>query len=72
MLLDSRATHSIISSLFAMNIGRRLEPMRDELFISTLVGYMLVVEHVYRDCMVEIDKMNMLIDLLPLELQEFM
>ncbi|XP_038896658.1 uncharacterized protein LOC120084921 [Benincasa hispida] len=49
VLLDPGAAHSFISSMFALHIDRMLESMPDELFISTIVGDVLVVREYYRN-----------------------
>lgn len=71
VLIDPGATHSFVSSTFVMHVNRRLEPLIDALLIHIPVGSGIVIDHVYRDCEIEIDNVVMLIAFLPLELVEF-
>ena len=71
VLLDLGATHSFVASMFSVNIGGKLEPLFEELFIYTPVGDLLVTSNVYKNCVVEIDGVTMTGDLIPLDIQEF-
>lgn len=54
-----------------MNINRKLEPMSEELCIYTLVGNVLIVSSVYSCCTVKKEGVVKIVDLIPLNLQEF-
>ncbi|KAL0544225.1 hypothetical protein IC582_019338 [Cucumis melo] len=71
VLLDSGATHSLVSSMFLTKLNRMLEPLSEELVICTPVGDVLLVSEVLHDCEVVVEGLCMLVDLLPLELQTF-
>ncbi|XP_038877048.1 uncharacterized protein LOC120069376 [Benincasa hispida] len=69
VLLDPGVTHSFVSSMFLTKLNRMLEPLSEGLVIYTPVGDVLLVNEVLRDCEVLVEGLNMLVDLLPLELQ---
>lgn len=58
VLLDPRATHSFISNTFAMHIDRKLELLTDEMLVHTPVGNVVIIDHVYQECEVEIDRVE--------------
>lgn len=59
VLLDPRATHSFVSSVFSLGFNRKLKPLGENLFICTSV------------CEVVIDGVSMIVELLPLKIQVF-
>ncbi|KAL0536139.1 hypothetical protein IC582_025073 [Cucumis melo] len=69
VLFDPGATHSFVSSIFLTKLNRMLEPLSEELAIYTLVGDVLFVTEVLRNCEVLVEGISLLVDLLPLELQ---
>lgn len=54
-----------------MHMNKELKPLTDELLVHTSVGNVVIIDHVYQECEIEIDVIVMTIDLLPLELKEF-
>ncbi|TYK26473.1 DNA/RNA polymerases superfamily protein [Cucumis melo var. makuwa] len=69
VLFDPGATHSFVSSIFLTKLNRMLEPLSEGLAIYTPVGDVLLVNEVLRNCEVLVEGINLLVDLLPLELQ---
>ncbi|KAA0060066.1 DNA/RNA polymerases superfamily protein [Cucumis melo var. makuwa] len=69
VLFDLGATHSFVSSIFLTKLNRMLEPLSEGLAIYTLVGDVLLVNEVLRNCEVLVEGISLLVDLLPLELQ---
>ncbi|KAL0539601.1 hypothetical protein IC582_023817 [Cucumis melo] len=69
VLLDPGAMHSFVSSIFLTKLNRMIEPLFEGLSIYTLVGDILLVNEVLRNCEVLVEGLSMLADLLPLELQ---
>ncbi|KAL0537643.1 hypothetical protein IC582_026626 [Cucumis melo] len=69
VLFDPGATHSFLSSIFLTKLNRMLEPLSDGLAIYTLVGDVLLVNEVLRNCEILVEGISLLVDLLPLELQ---
>ncbi|XP_038892579.1 uncharacterized protein LOC120081622 [Benincasa hispida] len=55
----------------ASSIDRLIEPMPEELFISTPLGDVIMVDGCYNHCVVLINGQNFYADLLPLELLKF-
>ncbi|TYK22548.1 retrotransposon protein, putative, Ty3-gypsy subclass [Cucumis melo var. makuwa] len=70
VLFDLGVTHSFVSSILLTKLNRMLEPLSEEFTIYTLVGDVLLVNGVLRNCEILVEGTNMLVDLLPLELQK--
>ncbi|KAL4020409.1 hypothetical protein IC575_019184 [Cucumis melo] len=69
VLFDPGATHSFVSSIFLTKLNRMLKPLSEGLAIYTPVGDILLVNEVLRYCEILVEGINLLVDLLPLELQ---
>ncbi|KAL0544762.1 hypothetical protein IC582_019887 [Cucumis melo] len=69
VLFDPGATHSFVSSIFLTKLNRMLEPLSEGLTIYTVVGDVLLVNEVLRNCEVLVEGISLLVDLLPLQLQ---
>ena len=69
VLFDPGATHSFVFNIFLTKLNRMLEPLSEGLAIYTQVGDVLLVNEVLRNCEVLVEGINMLVDLIPLELQ---
>ncbi|TYK01103.1 DNA/RNA polymerases superfamily protein [Cucumis melo var. makuwa] len=69
VLFDLGATHSFISSIFLTKLNRMLKPLSEGLAIYTLVGDVLLINEVLRNCEILVEGISLLVDLLPLELQ---
>ncbi|TYJ96613.1 Retrotransposable element Tf2 [Cucumis melo var. makuwa] len=69
VLFDLGATHSFVSSIFLTKLNMMLEPLSEGLAIYTLVGDVLLVNKMLRNCEVLVEGISLLVDLLPLELQ---
>ncbi|XP_043805245.1 uncharacterized protein LOC122721475 [Manihot esculenta] len=70
ILIDPGSTHSFISQSFSKHANRELKPLDCGLAMSTPVGDSVVCEHVYRDCVVKLGDHELLVDLIPLCLQD--
>ncbi|XP_076929025.1 uncharacterized protein LOC143593180 [Bidens hawaiensis] len=71
VLLDTGATHSIVSHLFTIYL--KIEPslLDHTLSISTPIGNSMIITHVYRDCPICIDSLVHKVDLLPIQMNAF-
>ncbi|XP_043813425.1 uncharacterized protein LOC122721247 [Manihot esculenta] len=70
ILIDPGSTHSFISQSFSKHANRELKPLDCGLAVSIPVGDSVVCEHVYRDCVVKLGDHELLVDLIPLCLQD--
>ncbi|XP_043805308.1 uncharacterized protein LOC110608243 [Manihot esculenta] len=70
ILIDPGSTHSFISQSFSKHADRELKPLDCGLAVSTPVGDSVVCEQVYRDCVVKLGNHELLVDLIPLCLQD--
>ncbi|XP_021626910.1 uncharacterized protein LOC110625582 [Manihot esculenta] len=70
ILIDPGSTHSFISQSFSVHADRELKPLDCGLAMSTLVRDSVVCEHVYRNCVVKLGNHELLVDLIPLYLQD--
>ena len=71
MLIDSSSTHSFISPYFAMKLHKNRETMNNTLMVVTPVGNSLIVDQIYRNCVITIESHDLLVDLILLEFQDF-
>ncbi|KAL4032927.1 hypothetical protein IC575_006010 [Cucumis melo] len=69
VLFDPGATHSFVSNIFLTKLNRMLYSLSEELAIYTSIGDVLLVNEVLHNCEVLVEGINMLVDLIPLELQ---
>ncbi|XP_043815352.1 uncharacterized protein LOC122724452 [Manihot esculenta] len=70
ILINPGSTHSFVSQSFSKHADRELKPLDCGLAVSTPVGDSVVCEHVYRDCVVKLGDHELLVDLIPLCLQD--
>ena len=71
VLIDSGSTHSFISPCFAMKLHKNRETMNNALMVVTPVGNSLIVDQIYRNCVITIESHDLLVDLILLEFQDF-
>lgn len=71
VLIDHGATHSFVSSRFAMLANVPLSRLPGSWRVSLPSGDMLIVEWVYKGCVVVVGEYNLLADLISLELVDF-
>ncbi|GAA0171566.1 hypothetical protein LIER_41183 [Lithospermum erythrorhizon] len=67
-LFDPGANHSFMTSLFAGKIGRVSEPLEFELCLSTLLGVYVMIDHVFKNCVIKIDCYELLADFVKLNM----
>lgn len=56
ILIDRRSTHSIVFRTFAMDVDQEPKPLDCGLFVSTPTRGSFLVENVYQECMIGMDK----------------
>ena len=71
ILIDHGSTHSFIYLSYSKNLNQPLVPMRPGLAISTPIGEVVVISYVFEKCVVHIEERELLVDLLPLCMQDF-
>ena len=71
VLIDHGATHSFITPTFASRIHKYIKPLDYDLHVSTPLGELLEVNSVCRDCMVQIDGVELYVDLLLMTFYDF-
>ncbi|XP_077219749.1 uncharacterized protein LOC143853939 [Tasmannia lanceolata] len=71
VLFDSRATHSFVSSSFAMLHSLPVMPMNHDLCVSTPVGSDLVANSISKTCPIRICDRELVADLILLDLDDF-
>ncbi|XP_070002181.1 uncharacterized protein [Nicotiana sylvestris] len=69
-LFDPGSTYSYVSSYFALYLDISRDPL-SSVYVSMLVGDSIIVEHVYRSCLVIIGGFEASIDLLLLNMVDF-
>ncbi|KAH0781790.1 hypothetical protein KY290_001388 [Solanum tuberosum] len=70
-LLDPRASLSFVTSYFANNFDVLPEKLCEPFCVSTPVGESILVERVYRDCVISINHKNTMVDLVELNMVDF-
>ena len=63
MLIDPSATHYFVATIFCMHLDRPCNSLPQPLLVSTLVGDVMLVEEVYKECVLKIGKKELLVDL---------
>ena len=58
VLFDSGATHSFVSHIFTKYVNKKLKPLSDFLLVHTHVGNSIMIEHVYHDCELLVNKIS--------------
>ncbi|XP_030449845.1 uncharacterized protein LOC115672208 [Syzygium oleosum] len=71
VLFDHGATHSFISTKFKKKFDVLPEPLEYELRVDTPTGDFLVVDHVLKRCVLLINNVEMPMDLVELNIQDF-
>ena len=71
VLIDPGATHSFITLTFASRIHKYIKLLDYDLHVSTPLGELLEVNSVCRDCMVQIDGVELCADLLLMTFYDF-
>nr|XP_033509854.1 uncharacterized protein LOC117274634 [Nicotiana tomentosiformis] len=70
-LIYPGATHSYVSSYFALRFGSQPELLNDPFLVSTPVGESLLAEYVYRACRIRVEGRDTLADLIVLDMIDF-
>lgn len=71
LLFDPRSTYLYVSSLFAHFLDIPHEPLGTHIYVSTSVGNYVVVDRIYRSCVVVYCSYENILDLLLLEMIDF-
>ncbi|XP_070032130.1 uncharacterized protein [Nicotiana tomentosiformis] len=71
ILFNPGSTHSYVSSHFAHYLDMPRDSLVTHAHVSTLVGDYIIVDHVYRLCVVTIGGYDTKVDLLPLSMIDF-
>ena len=71
VLFDSGATHSFISMTFACYASKNTEPLGYYLSIATPMGDSMMMNQVYKSCLISLGNRDFLVDLLPIEMHDF-
>ena len=71
VLINSGATHSFVSTVFGMHLDRPCNALSQPLLVSTPVGDVVLVEEVYKDCVLKIEDKELILDLIPLTIHDF-
>ena len=71
VLIDLGATHSFVAITFCMHLDRPCSLLPQPLLMSTPVEDVLVVEEVYKDCVLKRGDKELLVDLRPLHIHDF-
>ena len=70
-MFDSGASHSFIDTSYVKNLGLEVETLEKPLHVSSLLGARMSVDHIYRDCELEISRILLTMDLRVMNLSEF-
>ncbi|XP_070050419.1 uncharacterized protein [Nicotiana tomentosiformis] len=71
VLFDSGSTYSYVSSLFAHFLGVHHESLGTHVYVSTPVGDSVIVDRIYRFCIVTFSGYETRADLLLLDMNDF-
>ncbi|XP_070040338.1 uncharacterized protein [Nicotiana tomentosiformis] len=71
ILFDPRSMYSYVSSLFAHFLGDSHESLGTPIYVSTLVGNSIVVNMIYRSCIITFCGYETRLDLLFLDMTDF-
>ena len=69
VLIDPRSTHSFIASATASCMHQKPGVLGKDLAVSTPLGKCVIVQTVYRDCLLQINLVEFLADLIVFPLQ---
>ena len=70
-LIDPGSTHSFISRCFASHLHTHLEPLGFELSVTTPLGDMIMVNSIYRDCVIQVKTARLYADLILMPFRDF-
>ncbi|XP_070049120.1 uncharacterized protein [Nicotiana tomentosiformis] len=71
VLFDPYSTYSYVSSYFSPYVGISLDSLSSLVYVSTLVGYSIVVDRVYYSCLVVLGGFETRVNLLLLTMVDF-
>ena len=71
LLFDPGSTYSFVSSYFAPYLVMPSDSLSAHVYVSTLVGYSIVVDRVHRSCIVVFGGLETRVDLLLLDMVDF-
>jgi hypothetical protein len=71
VLIDPGATHSFVANKIMGKIGKRPSRVKRGFMISTPLSEVVVIDVVYKGIVISIDGLELGVDLIPLELQDF-
>ncbi|KAK1560346.1 hypothetical protein Q3G72_025572 [Acer saccharum] len=71
VLFDSGATHSFVSCAFSTYANKPAEPLDLCMTIGTPTGDSMLVEQVFKSCLISVGGRDFLVDLLPLKMRDF-
>ena len=71
VLIDPGATHSFVSTAFCMHLDRLYSSLPQHLLVSTPVGDVILVDEVYKDCVLKIEDKELIVDLISLTIHDF-
>ncbi|TLX69919.1 hypothetical protein E9993_22690, partial [Labilibacter sediminis] len=71
VLFDSGASDSFVSLRFASYLKHALHAIAKPFYVDTAGSVTLYVDKIYRDCVIEIDSHEFLVDLIPIDLPNF-
>ncbi|KAI9159640.1 hypothetical protein LWI28_000517 [Acer negundo] len=71
VLFDSGATHSFVSLAFSAYANISAKPLDLCMTIMTPMGDSMLVNRVYKSCLISVGGMDFLVDLLPLKMHDF-
>ncbi|XP_070046053.1 uncharacterized protein [Nicotiana tomentosiformis] len=71
VLFDPGSTYSYVSSYFACYLVMPRDSLSAHVYVSTPVGYAIIVDHIYRSCVVTIGSHETRVDLLLLDMVDF-
>ena len=66
VLIDTGSHRSYISEIFARHSDRQLEPLEEEILVTTPLGEQLIRDSFYRSCRVQIGERVLEVDLISL------
>ncbi|XP_070005077.1 uncharacterized protein [Nicotiana sylvestris] len=71
VLFDLGFTYSYMSSYFASHLGISQDSLSSPIYVSTFVGHSLVVDHMYRSCLITLSSFETIADLLFISMVDF-
>ncbi|XP_042481876.1 uncharacterized protein LOC122062355 [Macadamia integrifolia] len=71
VLFDSGASHSFVSSHFAMRMGIELKKLAHKLMICTPTGFIVDLEDVYEPCVIQMCGRDMIAHLICIDMKDF-